>query len=724
MFSQYWVGDFFVDLSRNQISLNEHTHTIAPKALAVLTYLAKHPRKVVSQNELLDQIWPDTLVTPNTLQRSIAQLRKTLGDDRKTQSYIKTHAKQGYSLECEVVWSDEKSGTLEAPAQQKRSAAFQPETAQRSNTAKNSTEQEQHKVRQRNLVPLAAIVLLLVLGGLATLFSTPKHSTQLAFHTIQAITSTDNKEFSPAYSADGEFIIFNRYQGRMCANRLWARNIHTEKEVLLTKDWGSYGRHSLSPDGKNLVFISTEDCSKPEEQNVCFDLVNLDFQKALENPQLPKVLLSCQSSVIKKPVWLDNHNIALMQKLSNRWQLIKYSTQNNTSRVLYAPEDRALGIFDFSTSEGLIAITSRHKNNQQYLDLLTPNGKIISSHPVNYPDEIPRNRNIGPNFSPLEKQLIFSTGRQLFTLSYTGQVTKVDLPLDEPMSTPKFHPNGKRALAIKGRYDSDIASLPLNSPAFVNMPTISNITELYPSIARSISGEDDGIYQPKGNLIAFTSARSGEEQVWLSSEQELKKVSRFPMDTFIRGLNWAANGESLLVNANSSLTQVFLDGSEKDYFLPHSVSQLFQWDSEANTALLLLKINGKNTLAEVDLHRLDIQVINNKDVKWAQKTADRQLIYMDQMKRFWRPGAVEDQLIEQLNGQGISQKRFALKDNVIYAINGDDQLWSYNLNTNNFAIMSTMHKDVSYLSDINETNILFTFVVSAKKEVVELYLQE
>ena len=103
---QYWVGDFFVDLSRNQVTQKQQSQTIAPKALAVLTYLAENQGIVVSYDELFDKVWPDTVVTPNTLQRSVAQLRKALGEDSKVQSYIKTHAKQGYSLECDVRWQD------------------------------------------------------------------------------------------------------------------------------------------------------------------------------------------------------------------------------------------------------------------------------------------------------------------------------------------------------------------------------------------------------------------------------------------------------------------------------------------------------------------------------------------------------------------------------------------------------------------------------------------
>lgn len=107
MIKQFWIGDFFIDLSRNQITKKSQSQTIPPKALSVLTYLAKNAKKVVSPEQLLSEVWPDTVVTPNTLQRSIAQLRKALGEDSQFQSYIKTHPKQGYSLEVEVRWHDE-----------------------------------------------------------------------------------------------------------------------------------------------------------------------------------------------------------------------------------------------------------------------------------------------------------------------------------------------------------------------------------------------------------------------------------------------------------------------------------------------------------------------------------------------------------------------------------------------------------------------------------------
>jgi len=146
MAEQYWIGEFFVDLSRNQITQNKQPQTLAPKALAVLTCLAKHHGQVVSQDTLLETVWPDTIVSTNTLQRCIAQLRKALGDDGKVQVYIKTHAKKGYSLECAVQW--DKPQEVESPSspevfKQKAPEVLNQETSEKIEPKTHATPQVQ-----------------------------------------------------------------------------------------------------------------------------------------------------------------------------------------------------------------------------------------------------------------------------------------------------------------------------------------------------------------------------------------------------------------------------------------------------------------------------------------------------------------------------------------------------------------------------------------------------
>jgi transcriptional activator of cad operon len=476
---QYWVGDFFVDLSRNQVTQKEQSQTIAPKALAVLTYLAENQGRVVSYDELFSAVWPNTVVTPNTLQRSIAQLRKALGQDSKLQSYIKTHAKQGYSLECDVRWHDKSDST---------NAISLPEDSV--NDPLVSEVNTATSIKPKPSIPsltvisiITGIIIVLIIIGYQYL--APKQAYQLSFDKLRSLTATDDKEYAARYSPDGQHIIFSRYIDKLCMNNLWAKNIHTLQETRLTKNVGSYSGHNFSIDGKKLAFIATQDCDKPITQKSCYNLMSLDFTKALESPQLSRLMVECKSSQLRDPIWLDNDNIAVLQKFSNRWKLTSYSISENKSKILFELKEGNLIAFDYSVTEDLIAVSSVHDDGRHYIEMLKPDGQMLSSHPIDFPEEFSKFRSVYPNFDPLNNQLVFSSGRQFFTLSYEGKVSRISLPLDYKIEGPKFHPDGKRLVLIKKWYDSDIASIPLYQSA-QKKQTHSNSNAIYPMLERCV----------------------------------------------------------------------------------------------------------------------------------------------------------------------------------------------------------------------------------------------
>jgi DNA-binding winged helix-turn-helix (wHTH) protein/Tol biopolymer transport system component len=719
---KYWIGDFFIDLSRNQITRKEQHQTIAPKALAVLTFLAKNQGKVVSYDELLSEIWPNTVVTPNTLQRSIAQLRKALGENSKVQSYIKTHAKQGYSLECDVKWDIKNELQSLQEHKLEIEAEVYPDLEQSITQELDQNHQLVDEVATgKKLEPskpifkiFFAILGLVILIGISVDFFTSKQASLLSFDTLRSLTATDDKEFNAIYTPNGKFIIFNRYIGKLCTNNIWAKNLKTQQEIQLTKNLGSYSGHNLSSDGKTLIFIETEDCRKSLTQKRCYDLRSLDFEKALITPQIPGLILQCKNSEIRKPTWLNNSDIALFQKSFKRWKLIRYSLSKNKSADLYELKSGNLINFAYSTSENLIAITSIHDDGGYYIDMLTPNGELVSSHKIKYSQELPKFRPINPVFDPLNKQLIFSSGEQLFSLTYDGEINKINFPFNDVMGSPRFHPEDEKLLLIKGRYDSDIASIPrVESPKTDQSP-------VYSTIERSIVGEQHGLFQPNGKLIAFLSERSGKMQVWTTDGNRVQQLSDFPIDTRIRGLEWAQDGQSLLVNNNNELTQLSLDSSQLHFPFEHAIIQLFQWDSKNNTALLIVRIKGVSTFVEYNLTTSISTVINENRILWALKSKNGQLIYSDHMNRFWQPGPTEDLMIEELNGKN-KLSRFVMKDNVIYGVNNESQLWSYDLEKRLFKILREMPENIDYLTDINDTQLLLEVRISAKKEVVELY---
>lgn len=80
---------------------------VEPKAFRVLLFLLRNPRRLVTKDEILNAVWSGSAVTDNSLTRSIATLRKLLGDDSREPRFIATVPTVGYRFLCSVVVTEE-----------------------------------------------------------------------------------------------------------------------------------------------------------------------------------------------------------------------------------------------------------------------------------------------------------------------------------------------------------------------------------------------------------------------------------------------------------------------------------------------------------------------------------------------------------------------------------------------------------------------------------------
>jgi DNA-binding winged helix-turn-helix (wHTH) protein/tetratricopeptide (TPR) repeat protein len=71
---------------------------LQPKPFAVLRYLVEHAGQLVTHDDLLTAIWPDTYVQPEVLRRYILEIRRVLGDDAAEPRFIETLPKRGYQF--------------------------------------------------------------------------------------------------------------------------------------------------------------------------------------------------------------------------------------------------------------------------------------------------------------------------------------------------------------------------------------------------------------------------------------------------------------------------------------------------------------------------------------------------------------------------------------------------------------------------------------------------
>jgi urea transport system substrate-binding protein len=88
---------FRIDTSNQELWRDSERLEIRRKTFEVLVYLARNPRRLVSRDELLKNIWNDAPDVGDGLLRAyIWELRSLLGDDAKAPRYLETVNRRGY----------------------------------------------------------------------------------------------------------------------------------------------------------------------------------------------------------------------------------------------------------------------------------------------------------------------------------------------------------------------------------------------------------------------------------------------------------------------------------------------------------------------------------------------------------------------------------------------------------------------------------------------------
>jgi DNA-binding winged helix-turn-helix (wHTH) protein len=95
---------FAIDVKEGTVTGPGGTVRLEPKVMDVLRLLSGNAGRVVSRDELMDDVWPDLVVTEHTLSRCVYQLRHQLGkiSDNSDQPIIETLPKRGYRLLANV----------------------------------------------------------------------------------------------------------------------------------------------------------------------------------------------------------------------------------------------------------------------------------------------------------------------------------------------------------------------------------------------------------------------------------------------------------------------------------------------------------------------------------------------------------------------------------------------------------------------------------------------
>ncbi len=89
-------ADYQLDTDRRELSGASGPISLQPQAFALLVYLIENADRVVTKNEIFDEVWQGRIVGDGTLNARINAIRTATGDDGSRQEIVKTLPRQGF----------------------------------------------------------------------------------------------------------------------------------------------------------------------------------------------------------------------------------------------------------------------------------------------------------------------------------------------------------------------------------------------------------------------------------------------------------------------------------------------------------------------------------------------------------------------------------------------------------------------------------------------------
>src|SRR5215813_27185 len=93
---------FRLDTANQCLWRDDKRVSVPPKVYDVLRYLVENPGRLITQEELLEKLWPDTYVNPEVIRKYILEIRRILGDRLDKPEFVETQPKRGYRFVASV----------------------------------------------------------------------------------------------------------------------------------------------------------------------------------------------------------------------------------------------------------------------------------------------------------------------------------------------------------------------------------------------------------------------------------------------------------------------------------------------------------------------------------------------------------------------------------------------------------------------------------------------
>lgn len=526
------LGDVKVSPSHNTLSVNNHSIKLQPKAVKVLEYLAHNHARVISNEELIEQLWEGRVVTHGSVQKSINALRSAITELIGDRELIAHYSKRGYQLMIEPQF-------IAPPT---------PDAANESST--NTTPSINTNNLRKWRIASVTIAVLVAIGALyktvnwRTLYVSHNHQT--VFYTTQGYTNETGHERSGAPHPDNQHLAYIRE--RLLTNK--PNDI--ESEIIIRnatgKDWriansdGTWFKLAWSPAGNNLVAIevkrrdglpSSTQFYQPYNYLYSFHIFTLDLaqQRVLEKQQL-----SQWQGQIFSVTWWDENTLEIVAK---------QGPSAGNGRYRYSIVDQQLAMLD--ESEGATNPVASAVFNQRTAIANLYKNKIQIAF-LNAQQELIRNVELDVTAADISwipdgtGVLVYAEDeRKLIAVYLDGKQTSIPVAdsKDKIFSRPHYAADGRGIFYTEEKRHSNILMTGLDS-------TKTQLTE-------NTDFNYAASFSPTGQKVVYASVRNNQIHLWLVENGHESQLTTQPTPKKVGSIIWSDDSEHIVFNADNQI---------------------------------------------------------------------------------------------------------------------------------------------------------------------------
>ena len=264
----YDFDEYRIDAGERLLLRDGEIVQLTQKAFDVLFLLVEGSGRIVTKEELMNQVWPDAFVEEGNLSQNIYTLRKLLGETPAGDDYIKTVPRRGYRFAATVkeTWEGDRA---EIPTDELRRLVDlkkekltdlfppdpeRPESVRSEDAPANpATRVKQRKTSFGVAGALALLVVLFGFGGW-TVYKATRRSEPFSGFSISSLTTAGNVQ-CVAVSPDGKFVVYAVADRPQLSSLVVTQLSTSTTQTIVPADEVQYRAVTVSPDSSYVYMV-------------------------------------------------------------------------------------------------------------------------------------------------------------------------------------------------------------------------------------------------------------------------------------------------------------------------------------------------------------------------------------------------------------------------------------------------------------------------------------